>query len=388
MKDIYVIGLGQTAVGEHWETSLRELAWQAIEPALMEAGLHYPDGLYVANAFGPQLSHQSQLGALVADYAGLKGVEAITVEAAGASGGAALRQAVLALSSGLLDTALVVGVEKITDKVGSGVTYTTASGLDMDWEAEHGLTNTAAAGLLMQRYMHEYNLGVDHFAGFSENAHRNGAANQNAMFRNVLKPGAFARAAMVATPVNMFDTAPDADGAAAVVLATKEGLAQLKWQGPRVRLVGSAAATDLISLHDRADLLHFDAVKVSTERALAQAELRIDQINVFELHDAYTIFTVLALEAMGLAERGAGYQPAAEGRLGLGAGQLALSTFGGLKARGNPHGATGVYQLAEATLQLRGAAGSNQVAGARTALIQNLGGSAATAVTHVLEATD
>jgi len=389
MKDIYVIGLGQTKVGEHWEESLRHLAWQAIEPALMEAGLHYPDGLFVGNMLAAQLSHQSNLGALVADFCGLRGIEAVTVEASGASGGAALRQAIMALSGGMMDTALVVGVEKLTDQVGSGVTGALASSTDVDWEAEHGVTGPAVAGLLMQRYLHEYGPGVPDFAGFSENAHANARGNTNAMFRNALRPGLFARGGMVASPVNMFDGAPDADGAAAVVLATAEALKRLAPTGnlTAVRIAGSAVATDSLALHDRNELLHFAAVKASAEKALQQARATLEDIDLYELHDSFTIFTVLSLEALGLAAPGQGWQLAKDG-LGYGQGKLALSTFGGLKARGNPGGATGVYQVVEATLQLRGVAGDNQVPNARRALVQNLGGAAATAVTHVLEAVD
>lgn len=389
MKDIYIIGLGQTAVGEHWERSLRDLAAEAIEPALMEANLHYPDALYVANAFSGQLTHQTHLGALIADFVGLRGIEAVAIEAGSASGGAAIRQAALALSSGLLDTALVVGVEKVTDVVGAGINYHTATGLDMDWEAEQGLTNAAAAGLIMQRYLHDYGVTLANFAGFSENAHLNAKGNPKAMFRNTLRPGMYEKAGMVATPVNMFDSAPDADGAAAVVLVTGEALGQMgNLKHKAVRLVGSALSTDGLALHDREDLLRFDAARVSAERALQQAEMTIGQIDVFELHDAYTIYTVLTLEALGLAEPGKGWQVAAEGRLGRGEGKLAISTFGGLKARGNPHGAAGVYQVVEAAQQLRGEAGNCQVEGARRALVQNLGGAAATAVTHILEATE
>lgn len=386
MKDIYVIGTGQTPVGEHWATSLRHLAWQAIEPAMAEAGIHYPDGLFVGNMLAGQLSHQGNLAALIADFSGLRGIEALTVEASGASGAAALRQAIFALSSGLMDTAVVAGVEKMTDVVGSGVAAAVASGTDVDWEAEHGLTGPAAAALIMRRYMHEYGYEQAEFEGFSINAHANAGGNQHAMFRNTLRPGAFAKAGMVASPVNMFDSAPDADGAAAIVLATGDALERLAPSGEftAVRITGSGVATDSLAVHDRHEVLSFAAVKASAEKALGQAQLSIHDIDVFELHDAYTIFTVLTLEALGLADPGTGVKRA--GDLGLGEGQLHLSTFGGLKARGNPGGATGIYQVVEATQQLRGTAGSNQVSGATTALVQNLGGAAATAITHILQA--
>jgi acetyl-CoA C-acetyltransferase len=396
MRDVYIIGLGQTPVGEHWEISLRHLAWMAVKAALKESGVR-PEALYVGNILAGQLSGQEHLGSLVADFCGLRGVEAATVEAAGASGGMALRQAYLAVASGYADTALAVGVEKFTDTVGSGAAAALASTTDSDWEASHGATPTALAALLMRRYMHEYDCSVADFAGFSVNAHANAKTNPNAMFRNTLTPEAFARAPMVADPVNMFDTAPDADGAAAVVLASGEAMARafqetlfhestLPGSLRRIRIAGSAVATDALAVHDRPDPLFFRAANLSAGRAYQQAGVGPQDVDVFELHDAYTVYTAMSLEANGLAERGYGWQIAANGGHAISLkGKTPLSTFGGLKARGNPGGASGLYQIVEAVLQLRGQAGPNQVADPRRAMAQCLGGAGATAVTHILE---
>jgi len=308
------------------------------------------------------------------------------VEAAGASGGVAFRQAYLAVASGLMDTALAVGVEKITDKVGSGVNAAAASAADGDWEAAQGLTPTASAALLMRRYLHEHNVTVPHFAGFSINAHANAKSNPYAMYHNTLTAEAFAKAPMVADPVNMFDTAPDADGAAAVLLASADAVGAYDRTSlqPLVRIAGSAVATDALAIHDRSDPLSFRAATLSAGKALAQAGINIDDVNVFELHDAFTVFTALSLEALGMAQRGLGWKLAADGGISLN-GRAPISTFGGLKARGNPGGATGLYQIVEVALQLRGQAGANQIANAKWGLAQCLGSAGATAVTHILQ---
>lgn len=381
MREVAMIGVGQTPVGEHWDTSLRMLAAEALHAALNDAGLSQVEALYLGNAYGSTFSSQSHLGALVADYSGLRGVEAYGVEAADASGAAALRTAYLAVASGAVESAAVVGVEKSTDAIGSGRTEGRNISLDADFESIHGATLPALAALLMRRYFHEYGVDVSAFEGFSINAHANGKHNPNAMFRNILKPGAFAKAAMVADPVNLFDSAPDGDGAACVVLVPAEQVGG----GQAVRILGSAVATDTVALHDRPDPLYFQSVALSTRRAFHQAGLTTDAIDVFELHDSFTIVSALTLEAAGFAERGEGWQIASDGgtHIGLG-GRLPLSTFGGLKARGNPVGATGVYQAVEAALQLRGQASANQVNDARIAMIQNLGGLASTAITHIL----
>ncbi len=382
MREVAIIGVGQTPVGEHWSSSLRMLAGDAVRAALNDSGGAQIEALYVGNAYGATFSSQQHLGALVADYVGLAGVEAYTVEAAEASGGAALRTGYLAVSSGAVDTVLVVGVEKSTDTLASARTYARNTTLDADYEAAHGATLTALAALLMRRYLHEHNVGIDVFEGFSINAHANGKLNQNAMFRNTLKPGVFAKAGMIADPVTMFDGAPDADGAAAIVITAAEKAADMVPQP--VRITGSAVATDTLTLHDRADLLYLNAVSHSVHKVFAQAGVTHSDIDLFELHDAFTILSTLTLEAAGFSERGQGWKLGQMGAIAPN-GSLPLSTFGGLKARGNPVGATGVYQAVEACLQLRGEAGDNQIQGAKTALIQNLGGLGSTAITHVLK---
>ncbi|RME88360.1 MAG: thiolase domain-containing protein, partial [Anaerolineae bacterium] len=372
MTHIVIAGIGQTPVGEHWEISLRDLALQAMEAAMHEAGGLRPQALFVGNMLSPSLSHQAQLGALLADYAGLKGIEAVTIEAAGASGGAALRAGYLALLSGQVEAALVVGVEKFTDVIGPEVEGALSTASDADFEAEQGLTLTAQAALLMRRYMHEHNVPPDGLAGFPVIAHANGATNEFAMFRRAISEETYRKAGMVSEPLNMFDAAPHADGAAAVLL-TRRDLLPDGFPHPLVEIAASAAATDTLALHDRPDPLFFEAVYHSTGNALKQAGLTLDQIDLFEYHDLFSIYAALSLESSGFAPRGRGWLMARDGEIAPD-GRLPCATMGGLKARGFPGGATGLYQAVEATLQLRGQAGANQVEGARVALIQSLGG--------------
>ena len=383
MSEVIIAGLGQTTVGEHWDVGLRDLAYYAINAAIKDAGGLRPQSLFVGNMLAPNLSKQAHLGALLTDYAGLTGIEAVTIEAAGASGGAALRQGYLAVKSGLVDTALVVGVEKITDQIGAGVDEALATASDSDFEAVQGMTPTAQAALIMKRYMHEFDVPPDGFAGFALTAHANGAGNPNAMFQKAIKAETYAKAGMVSEPVNMFDVAPNADGAGALVL-TRRDLLPSSWPFPLVKIAGSATASDTLALHDRKDMLYFDAAQLSAGKAIKQANIILDQVNLFEYHDSFSIYAALALEAIGFAIRGKGWKLAADGHIAIN-GRIPCATMGGLKARGFPGGATGVYQAVEAAQQLRGQAGTNQLADARYALIQSLGGPASTAVTHVLE---
>ncbi len=386
MTDIIIAGIGQTEVGEHWGIGLRELAFDAIQDAVKDSGGLTPQALFVGNMLAPNLSNQAHLGALVADCAGLTGIEAITVEAAGASGGAALRQGYLAVKSGLVDVALVVGVEKFTDKIGPEVEEAVVTASDSDFEAVQGITTTAQAALLMKRYMHEHQVPADGFAGFALTAHANGAGNKNAMFQKAIKAESYAKAEMISEPINMFDVAPNADGAAALVL-TRRDLLPSNWRSPLVKIAGSASATDTLALHDRKDMLYFDTAQLSAGKAMKQADLTLDRISFFEYHDAFSIYAALSLEAVGFAIKGKGWKLAADGLIGL-KGKIPCATFGGMKARGFPGGAAGVYQAVEAAIQLRGQAEANQVAGATFGLIQSLGGPASTAVSHILQRMD
>jgi acetyl-CoA C-acetyltransferase len=382
MRDVFIVGAGQTPVGEHWRLGLRELGAAAVRAALDDAGVETVDAVYVGNMLGGAVNGQESLGALLADAAGLLPAEAFKVEAACASGGAAVRAAALAVAAGAHDAAVAVGVEKMTDALGERVAAGLATAADGDYEASHGLSFVAHSALLMRRYMHETGAVREDFAPFAVAAHRNAAANANAMFRQPISREEFARSPRVADPIGVLDAAPVCDGAAAVVIAAR---AALRPHHRAVRIAGSAAATDSIGLARRADLLALGAARRSAERAFAASGFAPRDCDLFEAHDAFTIITALSLEACGFAPRGEALKRAAQGCFAPG-GCTPVSTFGGLKARGHPVGASGVYQIVEAAAQLRREAGPNQVPGARVALTQSIGGHGSIAVTHVLEA--
>jgi acetyl-CoA C-acetyltransferase len=383
MAEVIIAGIGQTQVGEHWDISLRDLAFAAIHDALADSGGLKPLACFVGNMLAPNLSKQAHLGVLVADFSGFSGIEATTVEAAGASGGAALRQGYLSVASGMVDTALVVGVEKFTDKVGAGVEEALSTTSDSDFEAVQGITLTAQAALLMKRYIHEYQVPPDGFAAFPLTAHANGVGNPYAMFRKAIKLETYAKSEMVSEPVNMFDIAPNADGAAAVIL-TRRDLLPRGFNHPLVEISGSASSTDTLALHDRKDMLRFDTASLSVERALNQAGISPEAVQFFEYHDTFSVYAALSLEAAGFAGKGQGWKFAADGGIAMN-GRIPCATMGGMKARGFAGGAAGVYQAVEAVLQLRGQAGKNQIPKARIGLIQSLGGPASTAVSHILQ---
>ncbi|MDH7487788.1 MAG: thiolase domain-containing protein [Anaerolineae bacterium] len=384
MRDVSIIGIGQTPVGELWDKSLRHLAHDAVVAAMRDAGIERADALYVGNMLSGELAEQEHLGALIADFVGLRGIEAFKIEAACGSGAAALRLGYMAVAGGLHDLVIVCGVEKMTDAPGADTTSALALAADQEYEVTHGLSFVALNALLMRRYMHEYNVPHSAFAGFSVNAHRNGAGNPNAMFQSPITAAAYQQAAMIADPINLMDSSPICDGAAAVVLVPSD------WAGHgrgAVRILASASATDSLAIHDRRDPLFLEAAYLSSQKAYRQAGVTPADIDLFELHDAFSIMSALSLEATGFARRGEGVRWAEDdgARIAID-GELPISTMGGLKARGHPVGATGVYQVVEVVQQLRGEAGVNQVRDARIGMAQNIGGSGATVITHILAA--
>jgi acetyl-CoA C-acetyltransferase len=383
MEDVIIAGIGQVPVGEHWEFSLRNIASRAMRAAIQDGGGLKPQAIYVGNYLASVASQQANLGALMAECIGMEGVEAFTAEAGEASGAAALHLAVQAIRSGYVDTALVIGVEKYTDVVGTEMEGFIAQSADYDFDGMVGLSISGIAAMLMQRYMHEYGAPRDAFAAFPILAHANAVNNPNAFYRRVITEAEYQKAGLVCDPLNLLDAAPYADGAAAVLLTRKELLPK-KFPHPLIRVSASNLVTDNVSLHDRPNPLGFDAAHISVERAFQQAGINRERVDLFEYWDAFSIYAVLCLEAAGYAEPGTGWKLGGDGSLGL-KGRLPVASMGGLKARGFPLGAAGVYQAVDAITQLRGQAGENQVQGARVALVQSLGGPAATAVTHILQ---
>jgi acetyl-CoA C-acetyltransferase len=380
MRPIAILGIGQTIIEEQWDKSLRDLASDAVITAMHDAGRESAEGVFVGNMMSGIINGQSALGPLVADWAGLRGGDAVKVEAACASGAAAFRSALMAVGSGELESAIVVGVEKMTDRHPHEVTAALATAADADYEADMGVSFVGLNALVMRRYMYEYGWKHADFAPFAINAHANAASNPYARLRHKITLEDFEKSAMIATPINLLDASPIGDGAAAVYIVPAESLIS----GTRILVAASASVTDTIAIHDRSDTLFLAAAYQSVRQAYQQAGVGPADIDVFELHDAFTIMSVLSLEASGFAERGRGVQLGLEGAI-TPAGQIPVCTRGGLKARGHPVGATGVYQIVEVVQQLRGECGETQVAEARIGMAQNIGGSGATILTHILK---
>jgi acetyl-CoA C-acetyltransferase len=382
MRKVAVIGIGQTVVSEHWGKSLKELAGDAILDALMDAHINQFDSLFIGNMMSASANQQQNIGAYIADWVGARGSESIRVDSACSSGSAAFRAAVLAIASNKVDIAVAAAVEKMTDSPSAEITANLATAADADWEVSQGVSFVALNALLMQRYLHEYSWNHSNFAGFSINAHKNALNNPNARFHSPLSEEQYVRSPVICDPITLMDASPIGDGAAAVVLIPYNSI-DTYVNHKIVSVAGSAAASDTIAVHSRKDPLWLSAAERSAKQAYNQAGITEVDIDLFEYHDAFTIMAALSLEACGFAARGKAPSLALEGELQL-SGRIPVATMGGLKARGHPVGATGMYQIVEMIQQLRGEAGDNQVEGAIFGMAQNIGGSGSNIITHIL----
>ena len=380
MHPVSIIGIGQIPVKKAYAQSLRQLGAEAVRLAMQNAGVDHVDALFAGNMLSDELQNQKHVAALIADEAGLAGVEALQVRAATATGAAALRIAYFAIASGEADLAVAVGAEKMSRHA---PTPALAKALDAQVEVPDGSTLISKNAALMQQYLQTYGVPADGLAHFSVNAHTNALTNPNALFHKPITAQDVMASRLISPPIRLFDCSPICDGAAAVVLAPRD-LAP-RFAGCDVRILASSVATDRFRLADRPEPLTLLAAQRSVQKAFDKAGITPADVDFFEVHDAFSIMACLLLEAVGFAEPGEGWKLAAEGEIGRN-GRLPLSTFGGLKARGHPIGATALYQTCEIVLQLTGQAGANQIPNAEIGLLQSVGGAATTMLTHIFTA--
>ncbi len=383
MIDAYIVGAGQIPVVKCAAHSAAELGAQAIQTARLAIPDLVPTALYVGNMLSGMLERQTQMAVSVALHAGLHGIEAFTVDAACGAGAAAARWGLMAIWCGAHDVVAVCGTERMSAAPKAELSTALATASDWPQEGALGHTFVSLNGLLHAEYIRRYGWPDDIFGQFAVNAHLNASVNPNARFNHVISLDHYRASHRIDEHLRIYDAAPVCDGAACIILATKRVAESLRRTGaPVVRVAASASATDTLGLAHRGDPLVLAGLTQATQRAYATAKVSPRDVDIYEPHDAFGIMTALSLEASGFAAPGRGVTLGDEL---CRTGGLPTTTMGGLKARGHPVGASGVYQLVEAFLQLTGNAGDAQVPGApAVALTQNLGGTGATATVHIL----
>lgn len=374
---IKVLGTGLTKFGELWDKDLLDLSLEASLEAISDSQLAIRDidAVFVANMLYGKLTGQDHLGALVTSNLGIKGAS-FRVEAACASGGIAIHLAIQSLLAGTYKNVLVVGAEKMTDTAAPQIS-SALMGAGSEAERKAGLTFPALYALMAKAHMAKFGTTRKHLASVSVKNHFHASLNEKAQFPFEVSEEKVLESPVISSPFTLFDASPITDGAAAVVLTSQS-------TGPGVFITGSAVATDTVDLSSRKFLTEIAATKEASQKALKQSGVEIKDIKVAEVHDCFTIAEILAMEDLGFCEKGVGGRFIQKGYTKLG-GKCPVNTSGGLKACGHPVAATGVKQIIEITHQLQGRAGKRQVKGANIGLTQNVGGSGATVVVHVLQ---
>jgi len=387
MPEPRIIGVGSSPAGRS-ELTGRDLFSVALAEAF--EGLPDPaeivDALYVGNQ-SESYEHQIMYGTLLAEWAGLRHTPAERVEGCAAAGALALRHAVRDVRSGECDVVLACGVEKMTAGGTAGATDALSAAFDRALEQRSGITAPSQYALLAKRYMHETGTTEEDFARIAVKNHSNGALNPRAQYRSEIDVDTVLDSDYVARPLKLFDCAPVGDGAAVVVVASEERAGSLVSADETVRVTGVGAGANNLAVADR-DLTFVEGAHRASKEAYEEAGIEAADVDVAEVHDAFSVCEALLAEAVDFAPRGTGVECALDpAERSEGWTDVEMSTSGGLKARGHPIGATGLYQAIEAYEQLTGRAGDRGVEGAERALCVNEGGVAdAVTVAHVLEA--
>lgn len=381
LSNVAVIGVGTTPVKSTSGKSLTELFVQAAKEAVEDAGVSKIDAMYVGNMMSGFLQNQEHLGSLMASALGREGIPTYKVEAACASGGVAMNAGVKAVLSGLDRIVMVGGVEKMSGSTTPTVTAGLMMAEDRLKVATTGVTFVGLNAMIAREYMHKYNVRHEEIAQFPVLCHENALDNPKAQFHKKITVGDVLHSPLVADPLRLYDCSGMGDGAAVLVLAPADEAK--KFTDTPVEVAASSVATDVLSLYQRKEVTVFEGSRRAADEAFRRANLAPGDIDVLEIHDAFSVLGVMALEDLGFAGKGSGSKLLQDGQCARD-GKLPVNTFGGLKARGHPVGASGMYQIAELSLQLSNRAEKCQVPNATAGLSQSVGGIGSTVAVHIL----
>jgi acetyl-CoA C-acetyltransferase len=390
LRKVSIVGCGMTKFGRQRNKGLTDLLVEASTNTIRDSSVGEEDvqAIYVASMLSGELANQTAVASAVTDELGLLPAAADRVENGPASGGSAVKNAALAIASGMYDCVLVVGGEKQTHVPGNEVTDRLATMTHPLAEYIHGVTLPSLAGMFTRLYMKKYGVERKHLAMVSVKNHKNALGNPYAHLQRAVTlegifsaPEAEVNNPLISDPLRLFDCCPMSDGAASLMLCSAKKAKE--FCGTPINIAGIGHATDTLAVHQREDISVLNSVKESSRQAFSMAELSPKDIDVAELHDAFTILEIAESEDAGFFKKGTGHKALEDGVTSLG-GKLPINPSGGLKARGHPVGATGVAQVVELTWQLRGQAGKRQVQEAKRAYSCNFGGFGNNVVSFVL----
>ncbi|MHA1960713.1 MAG: thiolase domain-containing protein [Candidatus Thorarchaeota archaeon] len=375
MKPVYIVGVGMTRFGRLKE-SITELAEAASLEALKDSDTLDSrfDRLFVGSQNPDEFTGVGHLSTLMADRLGFVPTGATRIETGPSSGSSAFEMAIACVGAGIADLVLVIGVEKMSDVDGDTASRILAKMMSQENETRYGATPASLAAMVARRYMHVYGLTRDELSLVPVKAHRNGAKNPLAHFQKEVTVEKVNTSSMVADPLTLFDCCPTSDGAASLVVASERFVKESGLKDRSIQVLGVGHATDYLAVQHRLSLTSLNATVQAVREATKMAGISASEIDVFELHDAFSILEIINMEDIGIAPRGVAIELIKEGTTDVG-GSLPVNPSGGLKSRGHPTGATGVAQIRDVVLQLRGEAPKGiQVNSPEAALTHNIGG--------------
>ena len=362
MREVYVVGIGMVPFAKYREKTLAEIGWPAVKAAIEDAGVEKRDieAAFCGSALGGMMSGQRVLKQL-----GITGLPITNVENACSSSSSAFRQAYISVAAGVYDVVLVMGVEKLT-KFGGGTLPLEKE----DFEVTHGLVMPALYGMRARRYMHDYGLTKEQLASVAVKAHKHGAKNKDAQYRNEVTLEEVLGAREIADPFTLLHCCPSGDGAAAVIIASAEKARQLTTTPVRVACSEVNSGKYMTGFRD---MTTPEITVRGAKQAYEESDIGPEDVDVAEVHDAFTIAELLYYEALGFCGRGDAAKLLEDGETSIG-GRIPVNPSGGLLSKGHPIGATGAAQIVEVVRQLRGQAGGRQVEGAKVGLTHCTGG--------------
>lgn len=384
MREVGIVGVGMTKFGVLGRVTSRELVTTAAREAMdmAKAGRDDIDAIYNGILSPDIFEHQMHAAPGVPDYMALTNVPSTRVEAACASGGLAVMQGIISVGSGLYDTVLATGAEKMTNLPTSHVTEALAMCADNEYEVSLGITFPGAFAMIARAHERKYGTNAEMRASVAVKNHKHAIHNELAQFQKEITMDKALNSLMIADPLRLYDCSPITDGGCAVII--KPWDEAKKMDGPKMKVTSFAQASDTMSLHDRPDITGFKTTQVAAKKAFQRADLTPKDIDFVEVHDCFTIAEIVALEDMGFFGKGKAGPATLAGETARD-GHLPVNNSGGLKAKGHPIGATGVSQIVEVFKQLNDLAGKRQLSDVQYGMTQNLGGSGSTIVCHIFE---
>jgi acetyl-CoA C-acetyltransferase len=396
MRDVAIIGVGMIPFGRRDEDSLLDMLAYASLKALDDAGIAEQgvDIVYVANMGAGILQHQTSVASALVDRLSLIPAAADAIENGPASGASAIKNGLLAVASGYYDTVLVAGGEKMREVVGWKATDFVATMTHPKVEYPYGITLPGMAGMFTRLYMEKYGLTEDQLIAVAIKNQKMGTLNPYAHVNMIItregireSPDAVVNNPVAADPLHFYDMCPVSDGAAAVILCPAEKAKEISQNTP-VIIAGFGQATDTHTLQERDDPTDLKAVSLAAEQAFKMANLTPKDVDVAELHDAFTVLEIAESEHVGFFKKGEGGKAVENGDTDLN-GKIPINVSGGLKSRGHPVGATGVAQVVEIVFQLRHSLDKDrQVKNAKVGFTLNFGGFGNNVVAFVLRRSE